>query len=77
MLTRNQRGSHSKPELRKYQAMEVEILPALQDNYMYLIMCKASKEAAVVDPVEPTKVLEAVKQLGVTLTSVLTTHHHW
>ncbi|XP_075973804.1 hydroxyacylglutathione hydrolase tenzing norgay isoform X2 [Anticarsia gemmatalis] len=57
--------------------MDVKILPALQDNYMYLIVDKATKEAAIVDPVEPKTVLEAVKQNGVNLTTVLTTHHHW
>lgn len=47
---------------------------------MYLIlqlMDDASKEAAIVDPVEPKTVLEAVKEAGATLTTVLTTHHHW
>lgn len=74
---RNQRGVHSEQEFHSYKAMDVKILPALQDNYMYLIVDKASKEAAIVDPVEPKTVLEAVKQHGVNLTTVLTTHHHW
>ncbi|KAG6462206.1 hydroxyacylglutathione hydrolase, mitochondrial isoform X2 [Manduca sexta] len=57
--------------------MDVKILPALQDNYMYLIVDKATNEAAIVDPVEPKTVLEAVQKQGVKLTTVLTTHHHW
>ncbi|TNM97339.1 hypothetical protein fugu_015495 [Takifugu bimaculatus] len=57
--------------------MKVELLPALTDNYMYLLIDADSREAAVVDPVEPVKVLEAVKKHGVKLTTVLTTHHHW
>ncbi|KAG7251474.1 hypothetical protein CRUP_024528, partial [Coryphaenoides rupestris] len=57
--------------------MKVELLPALSDNYMYLLIDKDSKEAAVVDPVEPIKVIEAVRKHGVRLTTVLTTHHHW
>jgi len=57
--------------------MRVEILPALQDNYMYMIIDEASKEAAIVDPVEPKKVVAAAKDHGVNLTTVLTTHHHW
>lgn len=36
-----------------------------------------TKQAAVVDPVEPDTVLQAVKSEGVNLTKVLTTHHHW
>lgn len=57
--------------------MSVKILPALSDNYMYLIICNKTKEAAIVDPVNPETVLEAVKSEDVKLKSVLTTHHHW
>ncbi|XP_074035995.1 hydroxyacylglutathione hydrolase tenzing norgay isoform X2 [Leptinotarsa decemlineata] len=57
--------------------MKVTILPALSDNYMYLITDENTKQAAVVDPVEPDTVLAAVKAEGVNLTKVLTTHHHW
>uniref|UniRef100_A0A5F8G6X5 Metallo-beta-lactamase domain-containing protein n=1 Tax=Monodelphis domestica TaxID=13616 RepID=A0A5F8G6X5_MONDO len=57
--------------------MKVELLPALTDNYMYLIIDEDTKEAAIVDPVQPQKVVETVKKHGVKLTTVLTTHHHW
>ncbi|RWS15291.1 hydroxyacylglutathione hydrolase-like protein [Dinothrombium tinctorium] len=57
--------------------MQVHLLPALSDNYMYLIVDETSKEAAIVDPVEPVKVQEAVNQHSVKLSTVLTTHHHW
>ncbi len=36
--------------------MRVRLLPALQDNYMYLLIDEETNEAAVVDPVEPKKV---------------------
>ncbi|XP_037670224.1 hydroxyacylglutathione hydrolase, mitochondrial isoform X3 [Choloepus didactylus] len=61
----------------KQGAMRVELLPALTDNYMYLITDESTREAAVVDPVQPQKVVETVKKHGVRLTTVLTTHHHW
>lgn len=77
MLVRNQRETHSCPEHHQYERMDVKILPALQDNYMYLIVDKATNEAAVVDPVEPNSVLQAVGDQGAKLTTVLTTHHHW
>ena len=57
--------------------MRVRIIPALQDNYMYLLVDEESKKAAIVDPVEPNSVRSAVKEEGVELTTVLTTHHHW
>ena len=36
--------------------MYVKLLPALQDNYMYLLVDEKTRDAAVVDPVEPAKV---------------------
>ena len=41
------------------------------------IIDEKSGDAAVVDPVAPETVAEAVKGAGVRLTTVLTTHHHW
>lgn len=57
--------------------MDVKILPALQDNYMYLIIDKSTRDAAIVDPVDPESVLKAVKSEEVNLKKILTTHHHW
>ncbi|KAM6378973.1 hydroxyacylglutathione hydrolase, mitochondrial isoform 1-T1 [Pluvialis apricaria] len=73
---------HTEHERRKSKTvtqadMKVELLPALTDNYMYLLIDEETKEAAIVDPVQPQKVLDAVKKHGVKLTTVLTTHHHW
>jgi hydroxyacylglutathione hydrolase len=63
--------------MKEMAGMRIEILPALSDNYMYLVICNKTNEAAIVDPVNPESVLEEVKKLGVNLKSVLTTHHHW
>jgi len=57
--------------------MKVKLLPALQDNYMFMIICEQSREAAIIDPVEPEKCLTAIKEENVKLTHILTTHHHW
>lgn len=57
--------------------MRVKLLPALEDNYMYLLIDEDTKQCAVVDPVEPAKVQAALKEENVQLTTVLTTHHHW
>ncbi|XP_013915511.1 PREDICTED: hydroxyacylglutathione hydrolase, mitochondrial-like [Thamnophis sirtalis] len=65
------------PQIISQANMKVEILPALTDNYMYLLVDEETKEAAIVDPVQPQKVLDAAKKHGVKLTTVLTTHHHW
>jgi len=54
-------------------------VPCLKDNYSYLILDETTKKAAVVDPVEPEKVLVELKKQGYRnedLTHVLTTHSH-
>jgi len=72
------KGFHTEPQSFQYSdKMDIHILPALGDNYMYLLVDKATNEAAIVDPVEPDKVLAAVKEHAVNLSTVLTTHHHW
>ncbi|XP_044272466.1 hydroxyacylglutathione hydrolase, mitochondrial [Tribolium madens] len=70
-------NSHSSPSSVLLDTMKVVILPALSDNYMYLIVDEKTKQAAIVDPVAPETVLEAVEKEDVNLTKVLTTHHHW
>ncbi|CAN6467560.1 unnamed protein product [Victoria cruziana] len=58
--------------------MKIVPIPCLEDNYAYLVIDESSGEAAVVDPVEPEKVLKAANDNGVsTVKLVLTTHHHW
>jgi len=69
---------HTQQQIISYSGkMKVHLLPALSDNYMYLLVDEVTKEAAVVDPVEPDKVIEALAQHGVKLSTVLTTHHHY
>ncbi len=43
----------------------------------YQIVDEHTKEAAIVDPVAPETVVEAVSKEQVKLTTILTTHHHW
>jgi hydroxyacylglutathione hydrolase len=57
-------------------AMRVVPVPVRKDNYSYLIVDDAAKEAAAVDPYTPSKVKEAAEQLGVEVVAGLTTHHH-
>lgn len=68
---------HSQSATHSHPAMRIRLIPALADNYMYLLIDEHSRKAAVVDPVEPSSVLEAVAEENVDLTMVLTTHHHW
>ena len=52
-------------------------IPALSDNYMYLIIDNTSKTAAVVDPVDPDAIKKAAADNQATITMILTTHNHW
>ncbi|KAJ2714942.1 Cytoplasmic glyoxalase II [Coemansia spiralis] len=56
--------------------MRIIPVPCLSDNYAYVLVDEAANVAAVVDPVEPGKVLPVVRETGLELTTVLTTHHH-
>ncbi|KAG7031501.1 Hydroxyacylglutathione hydrolase cytoplasmic [Cucurbita argyrosperma subsp. argyrosperma] len=47
--------------------MKIHYIPCLEDNYSYLIIDESTKEAAVVDPVEPEKILNVANEHGVHL----------
>ena len=57
--------------------MQVEILDALTDNFMYLIVDVATNTAAAVDPADAEVAVAAAARLGATITPVLTPHHHY
>ncbi len=57
--------------------MEIITIPCLKDNYAYLLICKRSLEAAVIDPSEAIPVKKMVSQKKVRLTTIFNTHHHW
>ena len=63
---------HSVRTCEQLRNMRVHIIPALQDNYMYLLVDETSNEAAIVDPVEPEKVYRSnyyiyTKQINIIL----------
>lgn len=68
---------HSNMKTTEFNQFKVITMPALSDNYMYLLIDKSTKEAAIVDPVTPCHVWQIVRKENVKLTTVLTTHHHW
>ncbi|MDQ6959898.1 MAG: MBL fold metallo-hydrolase, partial [Mariprofundaceae bacterium] len=58
-----------------HDGFTVHQIPALQDNYIYLI--ETDEMLACVDPAESKPVEAACGTLGRKLTHVLNTHHHW
>jgi hydroxyacylglutathione hydrolase len=57
--------------------MRVLPVPALRDNYAYLVIDDRRRRALVVDPSEAAPVEEALRREGLTLSGILNTHHHW
>lgn len=56
---------------------EIVTLPALSDNYVFLIHDTDSGETACVDVPDAAPVLEALTARGWALSHILLTHHHW
>ena len=51
-------------------------IPALGDNFIYIVRYDA-KDSFVVDPGEASAALRILEKHGLTLTTILLTHHHW
>lgn len=56
--------------------MQIERIPALSDNYIFLLHDPHRKIAAVVDPAEADPVLHHLQTLDVELVAIFNTHHH-
>lgn len=56
--------------------MQVSRLPALADNYIFLLHDSKQNIAAVVDPAEAQPVLWRLEELGAELVAIFNTHHH-
>lgn len=63
--------------------MRVVPIPCLSDNYAYLLVCRETKEAAIIDASEAGPVLRAVEPLvqaggreAINVVAILSTHHH-
>lgn len=56
--------------------LQVHAVPYLSDNFGYVIVDEASKQAALVDVVDPEKFASYVKTIGCEVTYILTTHYH-
>mgnify|MGYP003342819928 FL=1 len=56
--------------------LTIHRIPALKDNYLWLAVEPSAGAVAVVDPAEAEPVRAKLKELGLTLTHILNTHHH-
>lgn len=58
-------------------ALKVLPIPALKDNYIWMIIDESRKAAWVVDPGESKPVIAALQKYHLELQGILITHHHW
>ena len=56
--------------------VEIRVLPALRDNYIFLVHEPVRGVTARVDPAEPGPVEQALAREGWSLDLILNTHHH-
>lgn len=56
--------------------MKIEIIPALSDNYIFLLWDESQKIAAVVDPAVAEPVIKKLKEINAKLVTIFNTHHH-
>lgn len=52
-------------------------IPALNDNYIWMITHLGCKETLVIDPGDAAPVIETIEKQELTLAAILFTHHHW
>jgi hydroxyacylglutathione hydrolase len=56
--------------------MEISRLPALADNYIFVLHDPDRQIAAVVDPAEARPVMRFLQQVNANLVAIFNTHHH-
>lgn len=56
--------------------LSVTPIPAFRDNYIWMLRQDTSPEVCVVDPGDAAPVIETLEREGLTLGSILVTHHH-
>ncbi|CAK7223962.1 Cytoplasmic glyoxalase II [Sporothrix curviconia] len=64
--------------------MQIQSIPmwvGSSDNYAYLVIDDASKDAVIIDPAHPEEVApvlqKAIASGSINLTAIYNTHHHW
>lgn len=57
--------------------MKIHRIPALSDNYIFLLHDVQKQTAAVIDPGDAQPVLQLLERLGAELVAIFNTHHHY
>lgn len=56
--------------------LEIQPVPAFEDNYIWLLRQSTGRTVAVVDPGDEDPVLDLLKKNGLTLAAIMITHKH-
>jgi hydroxyacylglutathione hydrolase len=56
--------------------LNVELIPAFKDNYIYLLRAPGSDDVGIVDAGDAAPALAELDRQGLTLTHIFNTHHH-
>lgn len=56
---------------------KIQPIPAFQDNYIWMIIHRESKQALIVDPGAPEDVIKTLEEHNLSLAGILITHHHY
>lgn len=57
-------------------ALSVELIPAFEDNYIFLLRTAGSDDVGIVDAGDAQPVIAELERQGLTLTHIFNTHHH-
>jgi hydroxyacylglutathione hydrolase len=63
-------------ETRMSSALQITPIPALRDNYVWMIRRLGGAATVIVDPGEEAPVSAALEAAGAALAAILVTHHH-
>lgn len=58
------------------ELLNVELIPAFQDNYIYLLRAPGSDAVGIVDAGDAVPAIAELERQGLTLTHIFNTHHH-
>lgn len=62
---------------KRRSMLEVSMIPALKDNYIYVLHRTGSSECLVIDPGESAGVQDYLGKEKLKVLAILNTHHHW
>jgi len=57
-------------------SLQVDLIPAFQDNYIYLLRVPGSSDVGIVDAGDAAPAIAVLERQGLTPTHIFNTHHH-